>query len=291
MQLNSLVEKFLIEQKCRGNTNFTLDYYRVVLTRFVQFCGDLSADDLTIDVCQNYYFHLREKDLASGSVQTYIRGLRAFLTWCHDFGYIQTDITSRFKLPKAQRKTIDVLTDDEVKRLYSSFNDTFTGIRNLCISLLMLDSGLRLNEIVTLETLQVHIQDRYCIVNGKCQKQRIVPIGSTTCSCLEKYLSIKPESAFVFCKYDGTPITRDIIKNTFRKLRKKTDIPRLHPHLLRHTFATRYLENGGDIYRLQVILGHTSLEMVKKYLHIATNRVQADFLKYSPLDNCLHSAG
>ncbi|MBR5538750.1 MAG: tyrosine-type recombinase/integrase [Clostridia bacterium] len=289
MKLNNLVAKFLVEQTCRGNTSFTLDYYRVVLSRFVEFCGDIPSDELTLDLCQEYYFDLRTNKLASGSVQTYIRGLRAFLTWCHDFGYIKADITSRFKLPKAQRKTIDVLTDEEVKRLYSSFGENFIGIRNLCISLLMLDSGLRLNEVITLETSQIHLQDRYCIVNGKCQKQRIVPLGATTCTCLEKYLSIKPLSTFAFCKNDGTPITRAIVKNTFRKLRKKTNIDRLHPHLLRHTFATRYLENGGDIYRLQVILGHTSLEMVKKYLHIATNRVQADFLKYSPLDNALHT--
>ena len=290
MKLNNLVEKYLIEQRCRGNTNFTLDYYRTVLSRFVDFCGDVPAEELTLELCQEYYFNLRSNELSSGSVQTYIRGLRAFLSWCYDFGYISTDITARFKLPKAQRKTIDVLTDEEIVRLFSCFPDNFIGKRNLCMSVLMLDSGLRLNEVVTLESSQIHLEDRYCIVNGKCQKQRIVPLGSVSCSCLDNYLSVRPDSKYVFCKHDGEPITRDIIKNSFRKLRKTTDIDRLHPHLLRHTFATRYLENGGDIYRLQVILGHTSLEMVKKYLHISTNRVQADFLKYSPLDNCLHTS-
>lgn len=71
----------------------------------------------------------------------------------------------------------------------------------------------------------------------------------------------------------------------FRRLRVRSGVHRLYPHLLRHTFATRFLENGGNIYTLQAILGHSSLEMVKKYLHLASSRIRADFPKFSPLDN------
>ena len=80
------------------------------------------------------------------------------------------------------------------------------------------------------------------------------------------------------------PIEQTTVKQLFRKLKKKLDIPRLKPHLLRHTFATRYLENGGDMYTLQQILGHTSLEMVKKYVHLTHRKTVAKFPDYSPLD-------
>ena len=83
---------------------------------------------------------------------------------------------------------------------------------------------------------------------------------------------------------DPEPIGEDTLKDLFRKLKIKADIPRLHAHLFRHTFATRYLENGGNIYSLQLLLGHSSLEMVKKYLHLAQNRVRKEFVNYSPMD-------
>ncbi|MBQ9069903.1 MAG: tyrosine-type recombinase/integrase, partial [Clostridia bacterium] len=84
---------------------------------------------------------------------------------------------------------------------------------------------------------------------------------------------------------EGEPLTRDTLKNMFRKLKRKSGVERLHPHLLRHTFATRYLENGGSIYTLKELLGHTTLKQTQAYLHVAQNRRHLDFARYSPLDN------
>ena len=99
---------------------------------------------------------------------------------------------------------------------------------------------------------------------------------------------LKCKQFVLYLQNDGSKnsalITSDTLKDLFRKLKKKTGISRLHAHLLRHTFATMYLNNGGNIYTLQTILGHTSLEMVKKYLHIAPYVVVNDFFKYSPID-------
>ena len=96
---------------------------------------------------------------------------------------------------------------------------------------------------------------------------------------LLRYCSIVPATNIetpLFVKDTLIPINQSTVKQLFRRLKVQTDIPRLHPHLLRHTFATRYLENGGDIYSLQLILGHTSLEMVKKYVHLIPSKTVVD---------------
>lgn len=103
-----------------------------------------------------------------------------------------------------------------------------------------------------------------------------------------RYLDRRPACAHsdrVFLLSNLEPVTDVTIRQMFRKLKKQSGVPRICAHLLRHTFATRYLENGGDMYTLQQILGHTSLEMVKKYVHSTTRKTLPNFPKYSPLDN------
>lgn len=280
-------EEFLLDQKIRGNSPLTIQYYLRVFQVLEEYHTFTDTKEITLLHCKRFFLRLSERDLSSVSIQTYVRGFRAYLSWLFANGYVEEDLSRRFKLPKAQRKTIDVLTDDELRRLVDCFD---TGkrvdLRNLCICALMFDSGLRRHEIVSLQSEQVHLEDKYLIVNGKGNKQRIVPIGATTGAHIRKYIrTYTPGTGSFFTQEDGTPITDDTLKDLFRKLKGRAGIPRLHPHLLRHTFATRYLENGGDIYSLQAILGHTSLEMVKRYLHLATSRIRATFSRHSPFDN------
>jgi len=199
------------------------------------------------------------------------------------------NIPTRFKCPKAQRKTIDVLTDEEIRRLFSCFNlRTLTGVRNYAMCALMFDSGLRLNEVVTLPIGAVHVLEGYVIVDGKGNKQRMVPLGLQSKRALVRYMGRVPQGEQktpLFVKDNLIPLQQSTVKDLFRKLKTRADIPRLRPHLLRHSFATRYLENGGDIYSLQQILGHTSLEMVKKYVHLIPSKTVVCFPQFSPLDN------
>jgi integrase/recombinase XerC/integrase/recombinase XerD len=198
-------------------------------------------------------------------------------------------IPARFKLPKAQKKAIDVLTDDEIGRLFACFDTRATiGARNYAICALMLDSGLRLNEVVTLARDGLHIAEGYCIVNGKGNKQRVAPFGLQSKRALIRYMGRVPPCSMgtpLFVKDTLIPLQQSTIKQLFRKLKTRANIPRLHPHLLRHTFATRYLQAGGDIYSLQQILGNTSLEMVKRYVHLIPQKVIVCHTQFSPLDN------
>lgn len=291
MTLQAAVEDFLIEQHIRGNTAKTVRYYALCLRLFARYAGEsLSVSEITQSTLKGYFMHLSGQALSSVTVQTYFRAVRAFLTWCYQEHLIPDNLSERFRLPKAQRKTVDVLADSELRQLFGCFNlGSALQLRNCCICALMVDSGLRMNEVVTLTTDCLHIPEGYAVVNGKGNKQRVVPIGYQTRRLLLRYLARRPalaDTRSVFLQSDLSPVTDDTLRMLFRRLKDKSGIPRLRAHLLRHTFATRYLENGGDLYSLQQILGHTSLEMVRRYVHFTPGKMQSTYAKYSPMD-CL----
>ena len=272
-----MIQNFLIDQKLRGNSEKTISFYEATLGYFSDFIQD---KEISLDVCRQYQFSLMERDLDSVSIQSYIRALRAFLSWLYSEGHISEDITKKFKLPKAESKVIDILSDEEIAAVLQACRESPQSERDLAIIYLMLDSGLRLNEVVTAQADKLHLMERYLIVSGKGNKQRIVPFGATTAN----YLIDMATSGSLFKLADGRPMSEHALKDLFRRIRNKSGVEKLYPHLLRHTFATRYLINGGNIFTLQAILGHTSLEMVKRYLHLANSAVRKDYDRFSPVE-------
>jgi site-specific recombinase XerD len=164
------------------------------------------------------------------------------------------------------------------------------GLRNLCLIALLVDYGLRRNEALGLDIDHIHISQGVIKVLGKGQKERIVPIGLYTKKLLLKYMSLyRPtpeyETSRLFLDRYMKPLTENGVKELLNRIKKKTGIIRLHPHILRHTFATKYIMNGGDIISLLQILGHSNLDMVKKYSHLASAYLLRAHHKFAPLDN------
>lgn len=290
MLLENAFHAFLIEQQIRGNSPRTLEYYGNCIKPLLVFLGpDFEVAKLGRDDLYAYAVKLHKRGISANSVKTYVKGIKAFLSWMYQEEYITNNLSEKFRLPKAKRKVIDVLTDSEIKALFGSFDvKSAVGLRDYCMCALMLDSGLRKSEVVSLPLSHLHLAEGYLLVDGKGGKQRIVPIGLHTQKHLLKYVAMRPASVrhdALFLTKNNTPITACVLERMFKKLKKDLLTPRIRAHLLRHTFATRYLENGGNIYALQQILGHASLDMVKKYVHLTTHKNVSSFMNYSPLDN------
>jgi site-specific recombinase XerD len=136
----------------------------------------------------------------------------------------------------------------------------------------------------------VHMNEGLLKVTGKGRKERIVPMGGNAQRALQRYLfryrpnSFNPGIDNVFLSVAGKPLTENSVKLIFSRLARKSGVVRLHAHLCRYTFATRFLVNGGDVFTLQQILGHSTLEMVRHYVNLASNHVVIQHQKYSPLD-------
>jgi len=304
--LESAIQQFLIDQELKGNTKKTISFYNHNLGYFSRFFGkERSIEEINLNDLNQYLLMMKnkpklqghrfkpkvEKPISSVTLQTYMRALRGFLGWMYKEGYIKENLQEKFKLPKAAKKAVEILSDEEIEKLIGSMNPkTEMGLRNLCIVALMIDCGLRRNEVIELNYDNVHISQGVIKVMGKGQKERIVPLGLQTKKFLLKYMNgYRPMPIFetkrLFLDKECKPMSENAVKMLFVRLKKKTKIDRLHPHILRHTFATKYLMNGGDIFSLQQILGHTSLEMVRKYSHLASAYVIHTHKKFSPLDN------
>jgi integrase/recombinase XerC len=160
----------------------------------------------------------------------------------------------------------------------------------MAIIVVMLDTGLRLSEITNLKLDDSHIDEGYLKVMGKGAKERIVPIGRLAEKLLQRYVfhfrpgPIRLDNNNLFLTLDGYPISNEAVRLILKRIGRKSGIKRFHPHLCRHTFATNYLINGGDVFSLQQILGHTSLEMVRRYVTLASAQVRVQHRKFSPMD-------
>lgn len=307
--LDLLIDLFVVSRQIEGKSKKTTEWYRANLNKFAEFATNGHAPtlaDLSLEQGRAFVAHLQGRTmryeghgsrpaeagtLSPHTVHAYVRTLRAFGSWLLEEGYASSNIFQRLKPPKLPETMIEILSDDEIKRLLAAINPKcYLGARMYAIFLLLLDTGIRASELCGLTLGNVHFGECYMKVRGKGNKERIVPFGLATKKALLSYLhgyrqavAEEGEQA-VFLGVDGAPLRYAGLAQAVRRLGKSSGVARLHPHLFRHTFAVRYLMNGGDIMTLRLILGHTTLEVTQMYLHLAEAHVQVQHSKFSPVD-------
>lgn len=309
IELSSLVQHFEVFNRTEGKTAKTLRWYAQSLKQFLLFLkktrkptnlanlGESEAREFILYLQDrrkwqdNPYVRTNHGKLSAMTIQNYIRALRAFFNWLYKEGYTEEHRLARLKPPRAPKKVADILTHEEINKILRCLDQNLaSGVRGYAIMLLFLDSGLRLSELTNAKIDNLNIEEGYLKVMGKGNKERIVPFGTSTQKSLLRYmlhfrpLPYNPTIKNVFLTFDGRPMSHDSVKSIFQRLAKKSKVTRLHPHLCRHTFATNYLINGGDVFTLQHILGHTTLEMVGRYVNLASAHVAIQHRKFSPMD-------
>jgi site-specific recombinase XerD len=310
--MQELIKRYELAKRAEGKSPKTIKGYKDLLLSFCQYInkhiGDTSISDFTIDIVRKYIIYLQTKPkfqghrftpargngLAVESVRDHVRTIKAFASWLYAEGYTRKNILKNLKLPKPEEIIIEPLSEDEtIVTLDSIDQKTPVGRRNHTMVLLMLDTGLRAGEVAGAELTNFKPTEGYLKVKGKGNKERIVPVGVEAQTAVSEYITYvrskiaKPDCTCLFVSDDGGPISENTIKLFFSRLKKNSGINRLHAHLCRHTFAINYLLNGGDIYSLKEILGHTTLEMVNRYLHFTKAQITARHREFSPMDRIL----
>jgi site-specific recombinase XerD len=307
-KLFELIEYYEICNRAEGKSPKTTSWYSANLKNFRNYLKNRhlpdSLDNIDTKLLREYVLYLLKRTrfenhpytpakpelLSTATVHGHVRTLRAFFNWLVAEGLAQTNPTKDLKPPKITRKVVSTLSDEEIRTILNTFGTSPSDVRNQTVFMLLLDTGLRIGELVNLRMDDVHMDEGYLKVMGKGRKERITPIGNNAQKTLQRYLfrfrpkPINPTLNNVFLSTSSKPLTENGMKLMFTRLAQRSGVSRLHAHLCRHTFATRFLINGGDVFSLQQMLGHSTLEMVRHYVNLASSHIAIQHQKYSPLD-------
>ncbi len=252
----------------------TLDAYRRDLQSLSQWAesqgqGDVSK--LQADQLRAFVASEHRRGLSPKSLQRRLSACRSFYQWMLKHGRIAASPVAAIKAPKAPRKLPQVLDPDEAKALVEVPTDAPLGVRDRALLELFYSSGLRLSELCGLRWRDLDIDSGLVTVLGKGSKQRSVPVGSHARAALTEWKSQqKPAGdAPVFPGRGGAPISPRAVQMRLRLLAQRQGLfKRVHPHLLRHSFASHVLESSGDLRGVQELLGHADIATTQIYTHL-----------------------
>lgn len=282
MTIKEMYDMFILEQEYRNNSPVTIDWYKSQLDEFFDWLLSDDPSDLNLLRFKQYGVYLKGQlkrngdKLSSSSIHGSMRAVKAFYNFCIGEDYLD-DFSRQLRLPKVHSKEQLILDDSEIIQLLHACDESFShySLRNKCFVLLMLDSGLRRGEIPRINIGDITFHSKSMIIRGKGSKQRLIPIGYQTCEQLLDYRLKYRQSASgsdpFFLDQSGHRCSDNTVKQIFKRLKETSGIDRLHPHLLRHTFATYYFADGGDLETLRLILGHSNIHTTQMYLHLAFN--------------------
>jgi site-specific recombinase XerD len=240
------------------------------------------------------FSHPQERGLSSHTVNCYLRSIRAFWSWLAAEGIVDINPFTHVRLPRTQKKIIPTFSPNQVFQLFSAIDrQTPEGYRDYAIILTLLDTALRVSELIGIRMDDLWLDQGLLKVLGKGGKERLIPIGREVQRVLWRYVyrhRARPRMEkrdFLFITRDGDQVTKSRLEILMKKYGQKAGITgvRCSPHTLRHTAAITFLRNGGDVFSLQRILGHTTLEMTRHYCELADVDVKRAHLTASPVDN------
>jgi integrase/recombinase XerC len=252
----------------------TLDAYRRDLDALTQWAqGQGIGDVVALHTEQLRAFVAAEhrRGMSPKSLQRRLSACRSFYRWLLKHGRIAASPTAGLRAPKAPRKLPQVLDVDEAVQLVELPTDAPLGVRDRAMLELFYSSGLRLSELCALHWRDLDLAEGLVTVLGKGSKQRAVPVGSHARKALEDWRkeSQGERDAPVFPGRGGKTITPRAVQIRLRGLAQRQGLfKRVHPHLLRHSFASHVLESSGDLRGVQELLGHADIATTQIYTHL-----------------------
>ena len=249
-------------------------------------------DEVTLTTLQGFLAYLNGLEFSQASQSRVISGLKSFFRYLLLEDILHTDPTALLEAPKLKRTLPDFLSIAEIEQLFSAIDhSTPEGQRNRAMLETLYSCGLRVSELVHLAVSNLFLDVGFVRVIGKGNKERLVPIGSEAIKQVKLYkeqvrphINVKPGSEDVlFLNRRGSGLSRVMIFLILKDLAAKAGIKKnIHPHVLRHSFATHLVEAGADLRAVQEMLGHKSITTTEIYTHLDRHYLRQTLEKYHP---------
>ena len=264
------------------------------LTAYLADAG-VGLERATTDDLERFVCTLQDVGIQPRSQARIISGVKSFYKFLRQEGYMDNDPTELLLTPKIGRHLPEVLTIDEIDAMIAAIDmSKAEGQRNRAIVETLYGCGLRVSELITLKLSQLYVEERYVVIQGKGNKQRLVPISPVAIEQINLYLeqtrshqvAKKGSEDILFLNRRGAMLTRQMIFHIIKQLCELAGIRKvISPHTLRHSFATHLLEGGANLRAIQQMLGHESITTTEIYVHIDRTRLRDEILAHHPRNN------
>jgi len=310
--LRDLITRFISRPNLSERTR---DYYANLLGNFERYARSKAFPrpaDLTRDHIREFLDYVANEDsrwpwgrttskkAAPATVHHYGRALKILFNWAFDEEYLEHNPLERLKLGSPHYKEVEPYSDEEVYAMLQAcdedarFRYAYLGIRNKAIISLFVATGLRLEELTGISLGDFDPRLQQVQVLGKGSKKRVVPVNGEAKKALRRYIQVRPGGGdALWSTESGDPMSRHSMKIMIARLKIRAGVTSGGgAHRLRHYFATRYLEAGGDLNSLRLLLGHSTLAMVLKYSrYVDVQKALAGHEQFSPLDRLYQGVG
>jgi site-specific recombinase XerD len=288
-ELCDAFEDFILSREAMMCSKATLSWYKNMLGKFIEWLtgqGITELNEIKSRQVRQYISGLVDRDLSDTYIHGYARVIRTFLRFLLSENYIPEPVT--FPMPALSSKRLLVLSAEEVQTLVKACQSS----RDKALILLMVDTGLRRSEVCALNWVDVDISSGLVrVVRGKGGKARSVVVGALTRRALIAYRrELEPGiEQPLFQTTNGTRLSSNGLRSLILRLGNRTGI-HVHPHALRRTFATLSLRSGMNLLHLQGLLGHSSLEMTRRYVQMVDDDLLEAHRKHGPIDSILQKS-
>jgi integrase/recombinase XerD len=311
------IDIFIRAKTAEGLRPGTIKGYHDIFRYFRQWLNDDTTiiKEITSDKIRQYINYLRTertpyaedpirkqdgKGLSVYTINIRIRGLSTFFRFLFNEGIIPINpMKNILQVRDDAHEEVPGIPDNHIDAILSSYDDRqFAQWRDKTLIILLLDTGLRIGEALSLTADQVDFKELTVTVPSqiaKNRKSREIPISREVAKRLRQLLDETEqyfgEGCNLFMNAFGEDFTAEAFRRRLNRLKRKLNIPKLHPHMFRHTFARNYVLNGGDIFTLQRILDHADIQTTRKYVQMDNEHIREQHNKFSPLRNIIKRNG
>lgn len=291
MRIDQVIKQYLSELKSvRRYSLNTIKSYNEDLLAFYNFCIDnqkVDFENLTVRFIKLYIMQLNDFGLDRKSISRKLASIRGLFKFAFRRDIITTNPTIQISNPKLDRKLPEVVTLDSINKVYDLADEAEENPALIKIIFeLLYGCALRVSELCSINLIDLDLVNKVIKVQGKGNKQRIVPIGDKSLEVIKEYLGWRKNqnsgNALLINEKGERVYPRLVHRIVHKYLSKVTDVKKKSPHVLRHTAATHMLDRGADIRAVKEILGHENLSTTQIYTHVSIERLKSTYKKAHP---------